>query len=419
MPGDWLNKILIGDSLEILKSLPEGSVHTCITSPPYWGLRDYGSEGQIGLERLPEEYVQKLVSIFREVRRVLREDGTLWLNLGDCYATGAGKVGDHPGGGQQGERWKGYRGTHKADKSGKEADRIDAMGPMTQPNRMPIPGLKPKDLVGIPWMVAFALRTDGWWLRSDVIWAKQNCMPESVRDRPTKSHEYVFLFAKSEGYFYDSDAIREPFDMKPQRRLIQRNSERDKAMRADKKYQYELRDEPIIDGNPAGRNKRTVWSIATNPFPEAHFATFPEELVHPCILAGTSEKGCCASCGACWERVIEKPRPEGDGKEPTPSERDGGLTVQDGLERTGMSHFKYNEWLKEHPPKTVGWQKTCKCKGDDIAPCVVLDPFMGAGTTALVALREKRNFVGMEINPKYAQIAEGRIAQERAQLKLF
>jgi DNA modification methylase len=185
-------QIIQGDCRDVLKTLPDASVNCCVTSPPYWGLRDYGCDGQLGLERTPEEYVAKMVEVFRDVRRVLRDDGTLWLNLGDSYATGAGNVGERPGGGAQGDNWQ---------------------GAMTSPNRMPIHGLKPKDLVGIPWRVAFALQADGWYLRQDIIWHKPNPMPESVQDRCTKAHEYIFLLAKSERYFYDADAIAEPVKM--------------------------------------------------------------------------------------------------------------------------------------------------------------------------------------------------------------
>jgi hypothetical protein len=236
-------RILCGDAVAVLRTLPAESVHCVVTSPPYWGLRDYGAEGQIGLERTFPEYVERLVAVFREVRRVLRDDGTLWLNLGDCYATGAGAVGDHPGGGEQGARWKGkdtrpgddkrrgvgrpltngrgeaqavpggdMHGGHRGSRGGSPKQRHTGsnVGPMTQPNRLPQPGLKPKDLVGIPWRVAFALQADGWYLRSDVIWHKRSPMPSSVRDRPTGAHEYLFLLSKSERYFYDADAIAEP-----------------------------------------------------------------------------------------------------------------------------------------------------------------------------------------------------------------
>lgn len=196
--------ILQGDCLDRLRELPDESVHCCVTSPPYWGLRDYGCAGQIGLEKTPQEYVAKMVEVFSEVRRVLRDDGTCWVNLGDCYATGAGRVGACPGGGERGAKWAGYRGDRDKD------PKATGIGPMTQPNRMPLPGLKPKDLVGIPWRVAFALQADGWYLRSDIIWHKPSPMPESVTDRPTKSHEYIFMLSKSERYAYDAEAIKEP-----------------------------------------------------------------------------------------------------------------------------------------------------------------------------------------------------------------
>ena len=214
----FFDRIICADALQVLKEIPDGLVQTCITSPPYWGLRDYGVEGQLGLERTPDEYVQKLVEVFREVRRVLAPDGTLWLNVGDSYATGAGKVGEHPGGGTQGARFKamwGHRGFHDPSpmhtmKQVPNGKNPNAGIPLFQPNRMPIPGLKPKDLVGIPWMLAFALRGDGWWLRSDIIWHKPNGMPASVRDRPTTAHEYLFLLTKSARYYFNRKAILEP-----------------------------------------------------------------------------------------------------------------------------------------------------------------------------------------------------------------
>ena len=269
--------LYVGDCLAVLARFPDRVVQCCVTSPPYWGLRDYGVEGQLGLEPTPEEYVSALVAVFREVRRVLRDDGTLWLNLGDSYAGSWGaqsRGDDYPGSLQGGSMLS--------------ARQIQAHPKRTGTGSLKrTPGLKNKDLVDIPWRVAFALQADGWWLRSDVIWRKPNPMPESVTDRPTKAHEYVFLLAKSETYFYDADAVREPHTMKPQRRLKQRASARDAAMRADKKYYYALRDTPGVEGNPRGRNRRYVWSIATRPFKGAHFATFPPALVEPCILAGS------------------------------------------------------------------------------------------------------------------------------------
>src|SRR5262245_47420632 len=191
--------ILRGDCREVLRTLPAESVNCVVTSPPYWGLRDYGVAGQIGLEETYSDYIDKMVGVFEAVRRILRKDGTVWLNLGDSYATGAGAVGECPGGGEQGARWRG---------DGSKRDY--GLGPMTQPNRMPQAGLKPKDLTGIPWRVAFALQADGWYLRQDIIWSKPNPMPESVRDRCTKAHEYLFLLSKSERYYYDAEAIAEP-----------------------------------------------------------------------------------------------------------------------------------------------------------------------------------------------------------------
>lgn len=314
--------IIPGDCLTVLRSMPDESVNCCVTSPPYWGLRDYGHEGQIGLERTPEEYCQRMVAVFREVRRVLKSDGTLWLNLGDCYATGAGKVGD----------------------------------------RMPLPGLKPKDLVGVPWRMAFALQADGWWLRSDIIWHKPNPMPESVTDRPTKSHEYLFLLTKSEKYYYDSEAIKEPFTTDPKENYPERAKITGRGDQASnnacpgapqqsksggfppKQSQLGKRtysgfnarwDASEADGTtPNGRNKRTVWTICTHPFPGAHFATFPPSLVEPCILAGSPEGG------------------------------------------------------------------------------VVLDPFAGSGTTGMVALRHGRSFIGIELNPEYVEMARRRIMSD-------
>jgi DNA modification methylase len=234
-----------GDCAAILQTLPANSVQCCVTSPPYYGLRDYGHDGQIGLEETPEAYVAKMVEVFREVRRLLRNDGTLWLNIGDSYAAQAGKTPQ---------------------------------------------GIKPKDLIGIPWMLAFALRADGWYLRQDIIWHKPNPMPESVTDRCTKAHEYLFLLSKAERYFYDSDAIREP--------LSAATIERDKTPRGRSQngggsaeslagFDYSREGLGNMTSNPKGRNRRSVWSITTQPFKGAHFAVMPEALVEPCILAGS------------------------------------------------------------------------------------------------------------------------------------
>lgn len=271
--------IVIGDCLDVLRDLPDGCARMCVTSPPYWGHRDYGCAGQLGLEKTPDEFVDKLVDVFRDVRRALSDDGTLWLNLGDSYAAGG-----RGGGGSYMQERKNAAWQSQGTASG---------------YRMPPPGFKMKDLVGIPWMVAFALRADGWYLRQEIIWAKPNPMPESVTDRCTKSHEHIFLLSKSKRYYWDTEAAKEPAATK---------------------------------GCGEMRNRRDVWTISTSAFKGAHFATFPPDLIEPCIIIGSAP-------------------------------------------------------------------------GD-----VVIDPFCGAGTTGLVAKRHGRDFLGIELNPEYAKIAEERIA---------
>jgi DNA modification methylase len=361
-------RIIEGDCRDTLASLDAGSVQTCVTSPPFFGLRDYGTgrwdggdpacdhrkknpavdarastlgpnrtglaesntayqhgkaftdacgkcgarrvDRQIGLEPTPDEFVAALVGVFREVRRVLADDGTVWLNLGDSYAS------HDPGGRRPGE-FLNPGGRQPMNEGAQARNRAGTY----RPN-----GVKAKDLIGIPWMVAFALRADGWFLRSDIIWAKPNPMPESVTDRPTKAHEYLFLLSKSARYFYDAAAIREDASSH-----LRQNSLRDdwgpKAEQIDRTWHgppKDRYDEP-------NRNKRSVWTVATQPFPGAHFATFPPKLIEPCILAGCPEGG------------------------------------------------------------------------------MVLDPFAGAGTTGMVALRHGRSFVGCELSPEYVRLARDRI----------
>jgi DNA modification methylase len=248
------HKIILGDCIEGMRTLANESVHCVVTSPPYYGLRDYGVDGQIGLEESPEAYVTKMVEVFREVRRILRNDGTLWLNLGDSYnGASANRSGSN-----------GYDdGRTNRDK------RFSAGG---------IDGLKPKDLIGIPWRVAFALQSDGWWLRQDIIWHKPNPMPESVTDRCTKAHEYIFLLSKSERYYYDHEVIKSP--------VKQDWGTRD---RTNGKYQNEgtgLQPHGGLDVSYETANKRSVWTVATKPYAEAHFAVYPPSLIEPCILAG-------------------------------------------------------------------------------------------------------------------------------------
>ena len=309
-----------GDALSVLKTMPDQSINTCVTSPPYWGLRDYGVDGQLGLEPTPEEYVANLVEVFREVKRVLRKDGTLWLNLGDSYA-GSGK------------------GAWDNKEVQKEVYVPDKDSPQCKLKKVP-QGLKPKDLVGIPWMVAFALRADGWYLRQDIIWHKPNPMPESVKDRCTKSHEYIFLLAKSAQYYYDNEAIKET--AKNANKTI---SLGEKSF--SKRQAKGVGVEPSGNGKSDNytvkeyRNKRSVWTVTTKPFKGAHFAVFPEDLIEPCILAG------------------------------------------------------------------------CPAGG------VVLDPFMGSGTTCMVAAMYQRNFIGFELNPEYCKMAEKRIEPYLMQQTIF
>lgn len=318
-----------GDCREVLATLPADSVNCCVTSPPYWGLRDYGMDGQIGREDTPDAFVAEMVAVFREVRRVLRDDGTLWLNLGDTYQNAKGQSG-------------GVDPKQPARRHG------------LRPNDVSIPGLKPKDLIGVPWLVAFALRIDGWYLRQDIIWSKPNPMPESVQDRCTKSHEYLFMLSKSARYHYDIDAIKEPMSLSSVTRLAQdvenqigsdrvpgkTNGPMKAVGKADKQRGHGRRHAGFTERWDAMeraeqcsgmRNRRSVWTVATQPFSDAHFATFPPELIEPCIKAG------------------------------------------------------------------------CPVGG------VVLDPFGGAGTTGMVADRLGRDAILIELNPEYAAMAERRI----------
>ena len=279
-------RILNGDCLTVLKTLPDASVQCCVTSPPYWGLRDYGVAGQLGLESTPTEYVAGMVAVFAEVRRVLRNDGTLWLNLGDSYAAGRGGTAmpaETLAGGVGG---KGDETAHR----GRLAQVPDGKNPNAtiakyQPHRNAgAIGLKHKDLVGIPWRVAFALQADGWYLRQDIIWAKPNPMPESVTDRCTKAHEYLFLLAKSQRYYFDAIAIAEPT-------ITQDGNIRDRETTRLNNTPGRKRMEGLTTNNYKTRNKRSVWTISTQPYSEAHFATFPPALIEPCILAGCPAGG--------------------------------------------------------------------------------------------------------------------------------
>lgn len=270
-----MNRIIQGDALEELKKLPPESVDCCITSPPYYNLRDYGIAEQYGLEETPEEYVQKLVGVFREVRRVLKKDGTLWVNIGDGYA-GSGK----------GRNASGEYNTKNAAKQHTNAG--TCIGKLSKTSA---PTCKPKDLIGIPWMLAFALRADGWYLRQDIIWEKPNPMPESVKDRCTKSHEYIFLLSKSPSYYFNAEAIAEPAITATRTgKTIQSTRYGGKKYTENPDEFFKTKGGGMYNQRPT-RNKRDVWRISTKPFRGAHFATFPIDLIEPCVLAGSREGG--------------------------------------------------------------------------------------------------------------------------------
>lgn len=515
-----------GDVRVVLPELPDESVHCVVTSPPYYGLRDYGTgtwvvdcptgvactgcrycenareladycehetviarggrggsgspgkqtEGaypsefaaavcgkcgarrvdrQLGLERTPAEYVEALVEVFREVRRVLRRDGVCWLVIGDSYISPAAGMPPAPG---------------RTARVGSTQHGVQGRSPR-------IPSLKTKDLIGIPWRVAFALQDDGWYLRSEVIWDKPNAMPESVTDRPSKSHEQVFMLTKSASYFYDQDAVREPWSTTyaPGRKIneTQRYGGNGGNLRAEtldgsageaprgpdgRRKTHVVKGEASLqhrDGDRwpgTGRNLRSVWKILTQPYPGAHFAVFPEELAERCIKAGTSERGCCPDCEAPWERVIRRgePRPvsgeylgalEGDYK------RSGSSEVLYLASRTMVRTTDGWKFLKRDR-YTEGWRPTCSCYDAEyersfpkpsgrwqritwwervrqqpipvefdwsVKPCVVFDPFLGAGTSALVARNLGRNTIGIELSEKSCQLA----ADRTRQLSLF
>lgn len=407
--------------------LADNSVHQVVTSPPYWSQRDYGVPpsvwgglpacehdwgtplkihkggpqgvsgersdrdvsaqnaaqdtkagrfclkcgawlGCLGLEPTPGLYVAHIVEIFREVRRVLRSDGTLWLNLGDAYAN----VGKH--GGKTG-------GKHRAELHGNTSvgrEKRDY-------------GLKPKDLCNIPHRVVMALQADGWWHRDTIIWSKPNCMPSSVTDRCTTSHEYVFLLTKKRLYFYDADAIREPATSSGGASFGKQDHSAEGTGAQSRKLAS-----PEERNHPLGRNKRSVWKISTQSFKGAHFATFPVKLVLPCIKAGTSEKGVCPTCGSPWKRVVERTRME----------------VRASARQTEHGNRTYCTGTMTKAPTavTTHWLPTCKCPPADPIPATVLDPFSGAATTGMACLELGRSYVGVEPKFDYLEMSRARLA---------
>ena len=333
----------------------------------------------IGMEPTFEAHVENLVSVFEEVRRVLRPDGTLWLNYGDAYwsnpSNGRGAAGSALGGGEP--------HLSGAERKGK--------------------WLKPKDLMLMPARVAMALQEAGWWLRSEIIWHKPNPMPESVTDRPTSAHEKVFLFAKSSRYFYDAEAVRVAYSPES----LSRYDSPKQGTRPGIRQPGVTRDleNDVRTPNPAGANLRNVWKIATAPFKSSHFATFPPALVEPCIKAGTSKHGVCSECGAPWKRVVDTPRIPDEVRNRRKDQKMGFHPRQVG------SGTKMNKWRNENPPTTAGWRPTCECNADT-KPSVVLDCFGGAGTVGLVADRLQRDAVLIEISGDYAGMARKRIEKD-------
>lgn len=410
-----------GETREILRSLPDRSVHVVVTSPPYYGLRDYEIEpsiwggdplcahrwdgdstsffcaecrawrGLLGLEPTPDLYVEHLIEVFREIRRVLRDDGTLWLNLGDCY-NAAGRTG-------YGTQVGAKQGTNRASALGLDSARAYA------------PDLKPKDLIGIPWRVAFALQDDGWYLRRDLVWEKPNAMPESVKDRPSTVHEYIFILSKGERYYYDGYPIREPLAegsiarIKEKSFSIQSGGSKDYDRsqgghpRSTRRAIENFRDALEEKGLEIGRNSRSVWSIPTEPEPAAHFAVFPREIPRRAIAAGSSPY-VCAACGAPYRRVTDELKAKGSTSKTVGRKR---------TEQTSGYTF----------PEMKGWAASCDC-GAPVGKAVVLDPFAGSFTSGAVAVEGHRRFIGIDASkknvreigvPKMFGAAEGLLAE--------
>ncbi len=387
-----------GDCREVLRELPDESVHCVVTSPPYWGLRSYLPEGhpdkekELGAEKTPDAYVANLVEVFREIRRVLRSDGTCWINLASTYAAQ---------GGPQIDGTKQVKGSQTGAWNGKSR---------SAPSQF-----KSKDMIPIPWMVAMALQKDGWWLRQELIWAKGcsgtytggSVMPESVTDRFCKSHEYLFLLAKSPRYFFDQEAVKEDSIYAGGNGNFNGGK---KTGRNENPSGNEKRDaDPYIV--KATRNRRSVWTLSPQPQKFAHFATMPPKLVEPCILAGCPAK-VCAACGAPWERVVEKP----DMKD-RPRRSEEAKCQQTQYQGATSAGQKYQDWRNANPDKTLGFRPTCACDAGT-QPGTVLDPFSGAGTTGLVALRLQRRYIGIELNPEYLELTRTRLAPELAQGRL-
>jgi len=449
-------EVVLGDCLTELKAMEGGRFHSCITSPPYFMLRDYGTDEQIGNEESLDDYIAKMVEVMREVRRVLRDDGVLWLNIGDSYNGSGGAGGDYNKGG-----WK-----EGQPRYGKKDD----------------PRFKPKDLMLVPHRLAIALQEDGWFLRQDIVWAKNNPMPEPAKDRCVKAHEYVFLLSKSRHYFFDHIAIQEP--VADSKRTNYACGGRTNGINHDRN-DNDMRERSLGIVFKT-RNKRSVWTVNTKAYAGAHFAVFPPELIEPCVL--TTPTKCCAECGQGYERVVKDRAltdeevhdlmmtPEGDdvpytvkelghGRSAVVEFRDlpppkvlatylndarkrAGLTIKEVEERLEsraphhwfemgdshsypsadewptvkelfdlddrydeqMTNVKFKSGIKgENEPTVYGWAKACVCETDETKPAVVLDPFGGSGTTAGVAVKNQRDAVLIEVNSEYAKLIPNRV----------
>ena len=347
---DFNKKFLLlqGNSGKILKNIPDNTFHTVVTSPPYWQLRDYFVDEQLGQESTLEEYVENLVSIMKEVKRTLRKDGTVWLNIGDSYNNNSGFC----------RAKKGW------EREGREKGSADKKAIIHS-------YIKKKELFGIPWKVAFALQKDGWYLRCDIIFSKENVMPDGAKDRPTRSHEYIFLLTKSQKYFYDYYAALEKTKEKPEEVQTFGARNQEGTFRHDQHRTFE---------HYGKRNKRSVWTTSVASYRGSHFATFNQKLIEPCIVAGTSEKGCCIKCNSPWKRILEKIKVSSDNK-------------------------------KGYEVKLISkrWEPTCKCNIEKTKPCLVLDPFSGMATTGLAAMDYFQNYVGIELNGDYLKESRKRL----------
>ena len=420
----WLT-VYGGDARTVLADLPADSVHCCVTSPPYLGLRDYGTEpltwgdgwvGQLGLEPTPAQYVEHLVEVFRGIRRVLRPDGIAWLVIGDSYTP---------------------QSTHGATPEVRSrGGGMNQRGRVLKDTLRPKPWGKSKDLVGIPWMSAFALRDDGWWLRADIVWSKANPMPESVEDRPTRSHESIFMLTKDPHYYYDHIAVKEPITESSRIRISQRTfatqtggpkdyaegtnpnrsqrralvnfarkQDAGQQLKGDRMTGFNDRwdEEAEAEVLNGGRNRRDVWFVNTVAYPGAHYAVFPPKLVEPMILASTSERGCCPECGAPWRRVMKKRtnRPTGAAIGGDPAREDGGVRTPDPTGKGGnvlattteaTAEFRPTCKRHEHEPEEGRWFPE---------PCTVLDVFAGSGTVGVVAQAHSRRAILIDMQPDY------------------